>query len=115
MKEQLFDKIFDADDSEAKEVSKQVKEAETEVHENSQEAYDCVLKHYEGDHPLTARLRDPSGGKELKVKKGVNRKLNSNTKWFNLNISIMFVFLCLHHFNYIKDIGKIYPRCEKYM
>ena len=106
VKEQTFDKIFDVDDIEAKEVCKQVKEAEIEVHGNGQEAYDCVLKHFDGDHPLTARLKDPSGGKELKLKKGVNRKLNSNTKWFNLNISIMFVFLCLHHFDYIKDIGK---------
>ena len=113
VKEGTFDKLFDIDDIQANEICKKVKEAEIEVHENAQEAYDCVLKHYGGDHPITARLVDPTGGFALKVKKCVNMRLNSNTQWFSLNIVTMFIFLCLHHFDYIKDIGKRHIRYLK--
>ena len=83
-----------------------MRDVETEVHLNSVEAYNCILKNYSGDHPLTARLVDPSGGVALKAKKYINMKMVSNTRWFSLNISITFIFLILHHFDYIKDIGE---------
>ena len=108
VKEQTFVKIFDVNDVQAFRICEQVKEAEVEMHKNSRDAYDCVLKHFDGDHPLTARIRDPSGGVQLKVKKNINRKLDFNTRWFSLNISTKFVLLCFHHFDYIKDIGKIH-------
>ena len=108
VKEQTFDKLFDINDDQASKVFKEVKEAEVEVHKNAKEAYDCVLNHYGGDHPITARLTDPSGGSALKVKKYINGKVSSSTRWFSLNISTMFIFLCLHHFDYIKDIGDMH-------
>ena len=83
-----------------------MRDVETEVHPNSMEAYNCILKNYSGDHPLTARLVDPSGGVTLKAKKYINTKMESNTRWFSLNISITFIFLVLLHFDYIKDIGE---------
>ena len=88
-----FKRLFDVDDVRTKRICRQVKEAEIEAHKNAKDAYQCVLKHYDGNHPLTARIRQPSGGKKLKLKKQFNKKLNPNTQWFFLNISIMFVFL----------------------
>ena len=76
------------------------------MHQSSAEAYACILKHYNGDHPIAARLTDPSGGLALKAKKHINKKMDSNTRWFSFNISIAFIFLILHHFDYIKDIGE---------
>ena len=102
----IFERLFDVDDAGTQRICQQVKEAEIEMHKNAKDAYRCVLKHYAGDHPLTARIRQPSGGKKLKVKKRIDKMLNPNTQWFYMNISMMFVFLCLHHFDYVKDIGK---------
>ena len=106
VKERLFIKLFDVNDNQAKDICQQVRDVETEVHPNSMEAYNCILKNYSGDHPLTARLVDPSGGITLKAKKYINTKMESNTRWFSLNISITFIFLILLHFDYIKDIGE---------
>ena len=111
VRERLFNKLFDVNDDQATDICQQVRDVETEVHPNSMEAYNCILKNYSGDHPLTARLVDPSGGITLKAKKYINTKMESNTRWFSLNISITFIFLILLHFDYIKDIGDtIIPR-----
>ena len=106
VKERLFNKLFDVNDDQARDICQQVRDVETKVHPNSMEAYNCILKNYSGDHPLTARLVDPSGGITLKAKKYINTKMESNTRWFSLNISITFIFLILLHFDYIKDIGE---------
>ena len=106
VREHLFNKLFDVNDNQAKDICEQVRDVETEMHLNSVEAYNCILKNYSGDHPLTTRLVDPSGGIVLKAKKYINMKMKSNTRWFSLNISITFIFLILHHFDYIKDVGE---------
>ena len=106
IKKLTFPKIYDVNDDQVQEICETVREAELELHDNPEEAYNCVLKHYDGDHPISARLEDPSGGALLKGKKFVNKSLKTNTRWFGFKISSMFFLLCLHHFDYIKDIGK---------
>ena len=106
IKQFTYNKLFDVDDEQVTEICKQVRAAEVEIHRDSKEVYDCILKHFDGDHPITARLVDPSGGLMLKAKKFVNQKMDSKTRWFGLRLNSMFIFLCLHHFDYIKDIGE---------
>ena len=108
IKQQTYNKLFDVDDEQVNEICEQVRAAEVEEHKDPEEVYNCILKHFGGDHPITARLVDPSGGLMLKAKKLINQKLNSKTRWFALRLNSMFIFLCLHHFDYIKDIGEIY-------
>ena len=94
-------------DKQVEEICQQVRDVEVEIHGDSKEAYTCILKHYGGDHPLSARLANPSGGALHKAKKLVNNKVNSETRWFGVSIISRFVSLCLLHFDYVKDIGKL--------
>ena len=94
IKRQTYAKLFDVDDEEVIDICEQVRAAEVELHEDPSEVYSCILKHFDGDHPITARLADPSGGFMLKSKKMVNQILGSETQWFGLRISSMFIFLC---------------------
>ena len=87
-----YDNLFDVNDEQVEEICQQVR--------------DCILEHYGGDHPLSARLANPSGGVLGKTKRLVNKKVNPETRWFGVGIIFRFVNLCLLHFDYIKDIGK---------
>ena len=107
VKKSTCGKLFDIDKMEAVEkVCDTVREAEAEVHSDAEEAYSCILRNYGGDHPLTERLVDPSGGKLRGAKKGINEWMGTATRWYGINVTINFVFLCLHYFDYVKDIGK---------
>ena len=102
-----YDNLFNINDKQVEEICQQVRDVEVEIHGDSKEAYTCILKHYGGDHPLSARLANPSGGALHKAKKLVNNKVNPETRWFGVSIISRFVFLCLLHFDYVKDIGKM--------
>ena len=105
VKKITFENIYNVEDEQVGEICQTVREAEEEVHQDARDTYSCILKNYGGDHPTTSRLKDPSGGMLLKGKKLVNKKLDSRNRWLGCNISSMFVMLCLHNFDYIKDIG----------
>ena len=107
IKQQTYNKLFDVDDEQVNEICTQVRAAEVEEHKDPEEVYNCILKHFGGDHPITARLVNPSGGLMLKAKKFINQKFNSRTQWYCLRLMSMFIALCLQHFDYIKDIGEI--------
>ena len=106
MKRLTFDKLFDVEEESVKEVCEEVIKAESEVNEGSEEIYNCVLKSYGGNHPLTGRIVDPSGGVFREVKRKINQKFNSSGRWYGATITSMFFLLGLHHFDYIKDIGE---------
>ena len=89
------------------EVFEWIKEAEQELHPNAKAVYNCVLANFGGSHQITARLVDPEGGMVLKIKTRINKKLAPRRiKWFYLTIGSMFVTLCLHIFDYVKDVGE---------
>ena len=102
-----YDNLFNINDKQVEEICQQVRYVELEIHGDAKEAYTCILKHYGGDHPLSARLANPSGGALHKAKKLINKKVNPETRWFGVSIISRFVFLCLLHFDYVKDIGKV--------
>ena len=111
VKRRTYGKLFNIDDmQEVEQVCEAVREAEAEVHSDAEEAYTCILRNHGGDHPLTERLADPSGGKVRGVKKKINTWMGTATRWYGINVTIGFVFLCLHYFDYIKDIGKFLLR-----
>ena len=101
-----YDNLFDVNDEQVEEICQQVRDVEVEIHGNPEETYTCILEHYGGEHPLSARLANPSGGVLGKAKRLVNKKVNPETRWFGVGIIFRFVNLCLLHFDYIKDIGK---------
>ena len=106
IKKCTYGKIFHADENdEVENICEAVRDAEAKVHLNPEKAYHCILENYGGDHPLTARLTAPSGGKVHEVRKKVD-KLIGAVHWYKMTITISFFFLCLHHFDYIKDIGE---------
>ena len=108
VKRGTYEKLSVIDDkSDVEEVCKTVREAEAEVHSDAKEAYKCILENYGGDHPLTARLADPSGGKLRMMKKRINEYMGTNTRWYGIDVTSSFAFLCLHYFDYIKDIGRL--------
>ena len=96
---QTYDNLFNINDKQVEEICQQVRDVEVEIHGDSKEAYTCILKHYGGDHPLSARLANPSGGALHKAKKLVNNKVNPETRWFGVSIISRFVSLCLLHFD----------------
>ena len=56
VKRLTFDKLFDVEEESVKEVCEEIIKAESEVHEGPEEIYNCVLKSYGGNHPLTGRI-----------------------------------------------------------
>ena len=86
--------IYQSSSSAGKNMCQWVKEAEEELHGNPRSAYNCILNYFGGSHPITARIIEPSGG--------LLKMLVTTT---NIRIFIMFVFLCLHMFDYVKDTG----------
>ena len=114
--EHTYGNIFNINCHHEREICQEVRDAEIEIHKNAKETYNCILEHYSGDHPLTARLANPSGGLLGKTKRLVNQNVNHGTRWYGLSIISRFVLLCLFHFDYIKDIGKSCPwyihRCQ---
>ena len=106
VKRLTFDKLFDVEEESVKEVCEEVIKAESEVHEGPEEIYNCVLNSYGGNHALTGRIVDPSGGVFREVKRKINQKFNSSGRWYGATITSMFFLLGLHHFDYIKDIGE---------
>ena len=90
------------------EVCSWVKEAEEELHKEANDIYDCVLINFGGSYQVTARIVDPQGGIVAKMGSKINQMIwPRKVKWYLFKIAIMFVMLCLHMFDYVKDIGKI--------
>jgi hypothetical protein len=84
-----------------------------ELHRNSRQRYRCILQHYGGSNPLAVLVADPSGGAVVSVRRFIASRLApSSVPWAGamLTISWMFGMLCLHMFDYVKDIGK--PDCN---
>ena len=104
--EHTYSNIFNISSQPVKKTCQEVRNAEIEMHKNAKETYTCILKHYGGDHPLSARLANPSGGLLGNAKKLINQKVNRGTRWYGISIVSRFVFLCLLHFDYVKDIGR---------
>ena len=89
------------------EVFEWMKEVEEELHSKPDEVYNCILTNFGGSSHLTSRITDPSGGVLFKIKSGISKTiLPKKVKWHLLSITILFVMLCLHMFDYVKDIGK---------
>ena len=109
--EHTYGNIFNINCHHEREICQEVRDGEIEIHKNAKETYNCILEHYSGDHPLTARLANPSGGLLGKTKRLVNQNVNHGTRWYGLSIISRFVLLCLFHFDYIKDIGKSCTMC----
>lgn len=77
------------------EVSSWVRELEDELHNNSEERYQCILTHYKASYPLIDKIADPEGGILGRIGK----------LGLNLNCLSLFVALLFHIFDYVKDIG----------
>ena len=89
------------------EVFEWIKEAEEEMHSNPEAIYNCILDNFGGTCCLTSRITDPSGGVLYKIKSRIDKiVLPKKVKWHILSIIVLFVMLCLHMFDYVKDIGK---------
>ena len=94
--------IYQSSSSEREKMCQWIREAEEELHGDPRSAYHCILNYYGGSHPITAKIIDPSGGFfKIFLKKA--KTLLTTT---NIRIFFMFVMLCLHMFDYVKDIGK---------
>ena len=90
------------------EVCEWIKEAEEKVHSDAADIYNCILANFGGCHPLTARIADPQGGIGVKIKDRVKKMApHKKIRWHILTIFRMFVMLCLHMFDYVKDIGEL--------
>ena len=86
-----------------------IREVEEELHEEVAERYHCYLSQYGGSHPLTARILNPPGGLELRVRKRIDQHLAPRmAPWYVLNITGLFLMLCIHMFDYVKDIGEFF-------
>ena len=92
----------------AEEVCSWVKEVEEELHKEASTIYDCVLTNFGGSNQVTARIVDPKGSIVAKMVSNIFQMIWPKTiKWYLPKIAIMFVMLCLHMFDYVKDIGKL--------
>ena len=90
------------------EVCSWVKEVEEELHKEASTIYDCVLTNFGGSNQVTARIVDPKGSIVAKMVSNIFQMIWPKTiKWYLPKIAIMFVMLCLHMFDYVKDIGKL--------
>ena len=90
------------------EVCTWVKEAEEELHKDANAIYDCVLTNFGGSHQVTARIVDPKGDIVTKIGSKIDQMVRPRKiKWYLFKIAIMFAMLCLHMFDYVKDIGKV--------
>ena len=94
--------IYQSSSSESQRMCQWVKEAEEELHGDPRHAYHCILNNYGGSHPITAKIINPSGGL-FKIFLRTAKTLLTTT---NVRIFFMFAMLCLHMFDYVKDIGK---------
>ena len=94
--------IYQSSSSVSNKMCQWVREAEEELHGNPRPAYHCILNYYGGSHPITARIIDPSGG----LFKIFLKKTKALLTMTNIRIFFMFLMLCLHMFDYVKDIGK---------
>ena len=84
------------------EVFEWIREAEKELHPDAKTVYECILTNFGGSQRITARIVDPEGGVVLKINQAIKpRKI----KWVFFTIIFMFVMLCLHIFDYVKDVG----------
>ena len=80
---------------------------EEELHSDPDEIYNCILANFGGSCCLTSRITDPSGGMIVKIQRGISKMiLPKKVKWHVLSIFVLFVVLCLHMFDYVKDIGR---------
>ena len=100
--------IYQSRSSASQRMCQWVRECEEELHGDPKFAYHCILYYYGGSHPITARIIDPSGGL-LKI---FLRKAKTWMTTANIRIFFMFVMLCLHMFDYVKDIGETISKKE---
>ena len=90
------------------EVCSWVREAEEELHKDASAIYDCVLTNFGGSYQVTARIVDPKGSILAKMRSKLNQMIwPRKIKWYLPRIATMFFMLCLHMFDYVKDIGKV--------
>ena len=83
-----------------------INEAEQELHTDSKAIYECILTNFGGSQRITARIVDPEGGVVFKMKTKINQMIKPRRiNWFYFTIVSMFTTLCLHIFDYVKDVG----------
>ena len=98
------------------EVFSNIRLAEERLHDDAEERYLCILKHFGGDATVTERICCPEGTLLDKLKQYLQKILNqfylflnktapSPIPWYALDIGFGFLCLCSHLFDYIKDIG----------
>ena len=88
---------------------KWVREIEEELHGEAEEIYNCINTNFGGSHYLTTRIVDPEGGVFIKISSKINQMmLPRRIGWYFLSNFIMFIMLCLHMFDYVKDIGETF-------
>ena len=91
-------------------ISKWVREIEEELHGEAKEIYKCINSNFGGSHYLTTRIVDPEGGVIAKIQAKVNQMMfPRRIRWHFLSNFVMFIMLCLHMFDYVKDIGEMFP------
>ena len=91
---------------------KWVREMEEKLHGESEEIYKCINTNFGGSHYLTKRMVDPEGGVLVKIREKINQMmLPRKIRWYFFSNFHMFVMLCLHMFDYVKDIGEKFSCC----
>ena len=87
------------------EVFKQIRKVEETTHCNSESVYDCILQKVGGDSKTLNKIISPDKGTIIVQ---ILKKLRiSNIFLAKLEMGAMFIFLCLHLFDYVKDIGEL--------
>ena len=90
-------------------ISKWVREIEEELHGEAEEIYKCINSNFGGSHYLTTRIVDPEGGVIAKIQTQINQMMYPRrVRWYFLSNFAMFIMLCLHMFDYVKDIGEMF-------
>ena len=88
---------------------KWVRQMEEKLHGEAEEIYKCINTNFGGSHYLTARMVDPEGGVLVKIQTKIDQMmLPRKVRWYFLSNFHMFVMLCLHMFDYVKDIGEMF-------
>ena len=84
-----------------------IREIEEKLHKTSENVYACILKNYKGDSCVVERICCPDGTAIERMKIACSKDFSNKIQWHLVNISFGFFLLCLHIFDYIKDIGRV--------
>ena len=94
------------DEEKQKQVFRNIKYVEENIHSSPAETYSCVLECHGGDAATTERISCLEGTFTDGLKSKVQGCVPCRIQWHKLNIMFTFIGLCSHIFDYIKDIGQ---------